>query len=166
MKGGIGSASARLSGVTVAALVAVNAVGDVIGEDGQVLAGARTADGQRLARTTAALMQGEGPQRLMPGASTTLGLVATDAALTKAQANKLASLAQHGLSRAVDPITTHDGDTVFALATGRAGPLEELSGLGAVAAELVALAIRRAVRAAEGLPDHGLPAWRDLTRQG
>jgi L-aminopeptidase/D-esterase-like protein len=162
MKGGIGTASARVGGVTVAALVAVNAVGDVIGEDGQVLAGARTADGQRLARTTAALMQGEGPQRLLPGASTTIGLVATDATLTKAQANKLASLAHHGLSRAVDPITTHDGDTLFALATGHAGPVDELSGLGAVAAELVAQAIRRAVRAAQGLPAHGLPAWRDL----
>jgi len=165
MKGGIGTASARLGGVTVAALVAVNAVGDVIGEDGQVLAGARTADGTQLARTTAALMQGQGPQRLLPGASTTIGLVATDATLTKAQANKLASLAHHGLSRAVDPITTHDGDTLFALATGRAGPVGELSGLGAVAAELVAQAIRRAVRAAEGLPAYGLPAVRDLLGQ-
>ncbi|MEI6025670.1 MAG: P1 family peptidase [Betaproteobacteria bacterium] len=162
MKGGIGTASARLGGVTVAALVAVNAVGDVLAEDGQVLAGARTADGLQLARTTEALLRGEGPQRLLPGAATTIGLVATDATLTKAQANKLASLAHHGLSRAIDPITTHDGDTLFALATGRAGPVTELSGLGAVAAELTARAIRRAVRAAEGLPAYGLPASRDL----
>lgn len=162
MKGGIGTASARLGGVTVAALVAVNAVGDVLGEDGQVLAGARTADGLKLAHTTQALMHGEGPQRLMPGASTTIGVVATDATLTKAQANKLASLAHHGLSRAIDPVTTHDGDTLFALATGRAGPVGELSGLGAVAAELTARAIRRAVLAAEGLPAFGLPAVRDL----
>lgn len=162
MKGGIGTASARLGGVTVAALVAVNAVGDVLGEDGQVLAGARTADGLKLAHTTQALMRGEGPQRLMPGASTTIGVVATDATLTKAQANKLASLAHHGLSRAIDPVTTHDGDTLFALATGRAGPVDELSGLGAVAAELTARAIRRAVLAAEGLPAFGLPAVRDL----
>ena len=163
MKGGIGTASARLGGVTVAALVAVNAVGDVLAEDGQVLAGARTADGLHLARTTEALLRGEGPQRLLPGAATTIGLVATDATLTKAQANKLASLAHHGLSRAIDPITTHDGDTLFALATGRAGPVTELSGLGAVAAELTARAIRRAVRAAEGLPAYGLPAVRDFT---
>jgi len=164
MKGGIGTASARLGEVTVATLVAVNAVGDVLGEDGQVLAGARTADGLELAHTTQALMRGEGPQRLMPGASTTIGVVATDAALTKAQANKLASLAHHGLSRAIDPVTTHDGDTLFALATGRAGPVGELSGLGAVAAELTARAIRRAVLAAEGLPAFGLPAVRDLGR--
>lgn len=162
MKGGIGTASARLGGVTVAALVAVNAVGDVLGEDGQVLAGARTADGLQLARTTEALLRGEGPQRLLPGTATTIGVVATDAALTKAQANKLASLAHHGLSRAIDPITTHDGDTLFALATGSAGPVGELSGLGAVAAVLTARAIRRAVRAAEGLPTYGLPAARDL----
>ncbi|MFM8768597.1 MAG: P1 family peptidase [Rubrivivax sp.] len=166
MKGGIGTASARLGGVTVAALVAVNAVGDVLSEDGTVLAGARTPDGLHLARTTQALMRGEGPQRLLPGASTTIGVVATDAALTKAQANKLAALAHHGLSRAVDPITTHDGDTLFALSTGIAGPVGELSGLGAVAADLVAQAIRRAVRAAEGLPAHGLPAWRDLAGGG
>ena len=162
MKGGIGTASVRLGGFTVAALVAVNAVGDVLGEDGQVLAGARDEEGQRLVGTTAATMRGEGPQRLMPGSATTIGLVATDAALTKAQANKLASLAHHGLSRAIDPITTHDGDTLFALATARAGRVDDLSGLGVVAAELTARAIRRAVRAAEGLPAYGLPAVRDL----
>jgi hypothetical protein len=109
-----------------------------------------------------ATLRGEGPQRLMPGSATTIGLVATDAALTKAQANKLASLAHHGLSRAIDPITTHDGDTLFALATARAGRVDDLSGLGVVAAELTARAIRRAVRAAEGLPAYGLPAVRDL----
>jgi L-aminopeptidase/D-esterase-like protein len=127
-----------------------------------VLAGARDEEGQRLVGTTAATMRGEGPQRLMPGSATTIGLVATDAALTKAQANKLASLAHHGLSRAIDPITTHDGDTLFALATARAGRVDDLSGLGVVAAELTARAIRRAVRAAEGLPAYGLPAVRDL----
>jgi len=165
MKGGIGTASVRLGGFTVAALVAVNAVGDVLGEDGQVLAGARSEDGLRLVGTTAATMRGEGPQRLVPGSATTIGLVATDATLTKAQANKLASLAHHGLSRAIDPITTHDGDTLFALATGRAGRVDDLSGLGAVAAELTARAIRRAVRAAEGLTAYGLPAVRDLPGQ-
>ncbi|MFM7848207.1 MAG: P1 family peptidase [Rubrivivax sp.] len=162
MKGGIGTASARLGGFTVAALVAVNAVGDVLDENGRVLAGARDEQGLRLVGTTAALMRGEGPLRLQPGTATTIGLVATDAALTKAQANKLASLAHHGLSRAIDPITTHDGDTLFALATGRAGAVNELSGLGAVAAELMSRAIRRAVRAAESLPAYGLPALRDL----
>lgn len=162
MKGGLGCASARWGEATVTAVVAVNAVGDVLGEDGQVLAGARTADGMALAGSTAALVRGEGPQRLLPGAATTIGLVATDATLTKPQANKLAALAQHGLSRAIDPITTHDGDTLFALATGRAKPVADLSGLGALAAHLVAQAIRRGIRAADGLASSQIPAARDM----
>jgi L-aminopeptidase/D-esterase-like protein len=84
----------------------------------------------------------------MSGMATTIGGVATDALLSKAQANKLASLAHHGLSRAVDPITVHDGDTLFALATGGTGRSGDLSALGAMAAEAVARAIRNAVRAA------------------
>jgi L-aminopeptidase/D-esterase-like protein len=80
--------------------------------------------------------------------ATTIGIVATDAQLSKAQANKLASLAHHGLSRAVDPLTVNDGDTLFALATGASGRSGDLSALGAMAAEAVARAIRNAVRAA------------------
>jgi L-aminopeptidase/D-esterase-like protein len=175
MKGGLGIASVRLrsaggaggadtaGGVTVAAVVAVNAVGDVLDEQGRVLAGARTPDGHGLVGVTQALLDGRGPPRLVPGASTTIGAVITNARLTKAQAHKLASLAHHGLSRAIDPITTHDGDTLFALATGEAGEAGEvadLSGLGAAAAHVVAAAIRRGVRAAEGLT--GLPAVKNL----
>lgn len=148
MKGGIGSASVRLGAFTVAALVAVNAVGDVIGEDGQVLAGARSEAGGAPVRTRERLLAGEGPMQIMSGMATTIGVVATDALLSKAQANKLASLAHHGLSRAVDPITVHDGDTLFALATGGTGRSGDLSALGAMAAEAVARAIRNAVRAA------------------
>ncbi len=142
LPGGIGSASLRVGGYTVAALVAVNAVGDVIDADGRVLAGHGF---------TASLVDGGGPARWMQalaGTSTTIGVVATDAALTKAQANRLAALAHHGLSRAVDPVTVHDGDTLFALATGSAGAVGDLSALGALAAEVVARAIRNAVRAA------------------
>ncbi|MBL8361589.1 MAG: P1 family peptidase [Rubrivivax sp.] len=142
LPGGIGSASLRVGGYTVAALVAVNAVGDVIDADGRVLAGHGF---------TKSLVDGDGPARWMQalaGTSTTIGVVATDAALTKAQANRLATLAHHGLSRAVDPVTVHDGDTLFALATGSAGAVGDLSALGALAAEVVARAIRNAVRAA------------------
>lgn len=160
MKGGLGVASVRWGGATVTAVVAVNAVGDVLDVDGSVLAGARTTDGRARRGSTGALLRGEGPQRLLPGASTTIGLVATDITLTKTQANQLASLAHHGLSRAIDPVTPHDGDTLFALATGRSAAVSDLTGLGAVAADLVAQAIRRGVRAAVGLP--GLPAVRDL----
>lgn len=146
MPGGIGHASVRLGPYTVAALMAVNAVGDVVDDQGRVVAGARTPDGQSFMRTTQALMQGQGPARLLPGTNTTIGVVATDATLTKAQANQLARLAMNGMSRAINPLTTHDGDTIFALATGHAGSVDDLSGLGTAAAEVVAQAIRAAVQ--------------------
>jgi L-aminopeptidase/D-esterase-like protein len=158
MKGGIGSASLKVGAVTVAALVAVNAVGDVIDADGSVIAGARGADGQGLVDARQRLLAGEGPARLMAGMATTIGVVATDAQLGKAQANKLASLAHHGLSRAVDPLTLHDGDALFALATGTAGRAGDPSALGAMAAECVARAIRNAVRSARGLSTPHLPS--------
>ncbi len=161
MKGGIGGASLRLGAFTVGALVAVNAIGDVIDADGTVIAGARGTDGQRPVRASERLFAGEGPARVMAGMATTIGVVATDALLTKAQANKLASLAHHGLSRAVDPLTVNDGDTLFALATGHAGRAGDLSALGAMAAEVVARAIRNAVRAARGLSSPALPGAGD-----
>lgn len=149
MKGGIGTASITAHGVTVGALVAVNAIGDVIDERGQVIAGARSADGRTLMHSGTALAGPDLPARLMPGTATTIGIVATDAVLTKTQANKLASLAHHGLSRAIDPLTVHDGDTLFALATGRTGRSADLTLLGALAARVVAEAIRAGVRAAQ-----------------
>lgn len=141
-KGGIGSASLTVGGITVAALVAVNAIGDVVDEQGRCLAGIGS---------TRALLDGSGPGRwrqAMMGSATTIGVIATDALLTKTQANKLASLAHHGLSRAIDPLTINDGDTLFALATGGAGRGADLSAVGTMAAEVVARAIRNAVRAA------------------
>jgi L-aminopeptidase/D-esterase-like protein len=159
MKGGVGTASVRVGAFTVGALVAVNAVGDVLDEQGRVLAGARSEDGSGFMETSRALLQGQGPARLVPGSATTIGVVATDATLTKPQAAKLASLAHHGLSRAIDPVTPHDGDTLFALATGRAGPVDDIGGLGVAAAEAVARAIRQAVRAATGVA--GLPGLAD-----
>lgn len=164
MKGGIGSASLRAGAATVAALVAVNAVGDVIDEHGHVLAGARGDDGRTRLDITAALLEGRLPERLVPSApaasATTIGIVATDARLNKAQAQRLAALAHHGLSRAIDPLTMADGDTLFALGTGQAQGEADLTLLGVLAAETVARAIRNAVRSAHGLP--GLPAVREL----
>jgi L-aminopeptidase/D-esterase-like protein len=149
MKGGIGSASVSAGGVTVGALVACNAIGDVIDSDGSVLVGARSADGAALMHSAAALTGPEPPARMITGTATTIGIVATDAQLTKTQANQLAALAHHGLSRAVNPLTVHDGDTLFALATGHAGRSADLSLLGALAAQAVAEAIRAGVRAAQ-----------------
>ena len=163
MKGGIGSASVRVGGITVAALVAVNAIGDVIDPvDGAVLAGARTsADSRHLLHTAAALLRGEVPARLQAGTATTLGVVATDARLDKAQCRKLAGMAHDGLARCINPAhTPHDGDTLFALATGDSGDAGNLSLIGALAAEVTARAVISAIHHAVGLP--GLPAARDL----
>ena len=166
MKGGVGTASLRLGRVTVGALVAVNALGDVIDEDGCVIAGARSEDGRTLLGSTAAVLAGVGPAPMMAGMATTLGIVATDAQLTKAEATALAGLAHHGLSRAINPVTAHDGDTLFALATGGAGVPGDLNVLGMLAAEAMARAIRNAVLAARSLPALGLspavPAACDL----
>ena len=162
MKGGIGTASVKLGDVTVAALVAVNAIGDVLDERGAVTAGARTPEGTGLAGAMAALLAGQGPAHVMAGAATTIGIVATDAVLTKAHTTQLANQAHHGLARAVSPITVNDGDSFFALATGGSGRSVDLSALGALAAEVVARAIRNAVCAATGLLEPPLPAAQDL----
>jgi len=162
MRGGFGTASITLpDGLQIAAAVAVNAVGDVVDPaDGRVVAGVRTADGRGLADARR-LLRGEPPAGPDPGANTTIGLVATNATLTKAQATKVAQMAQDGLARAIYPAhTMGDGDTVFSLATGRLAGPADVTRIGALAAEVMAEAILRAVREAEGLP--GIPAVRDL----
>jgi L-aminopeptidase/D-esterase-like protein len=142
--GGVGTASLRLPcGAVVGALVVVNAVGDVHGRDGQVLAGARGPDG-RAAGVWRALLEA-GPATAPPaGASTTIAVVATDAALDKAGCRRLAEVAHDGLALAIRPAhTPYDGDTVFAASTGRvrADPIS----LGVAAAEAMWRAIERAV---------------------
>lgn len=164
-KGGIGSASLRVGRFTVGALVAVNAIGDVLDEHGAVLAGARSEDGRGLVDARRALLAGAAPMQVMErmaGSATTIGVVATDARLDKAGATQLAALAHHGLSRAVSPLTVNDGDTLFALATGGAGAGGDLSMLGVMAAEAVSRAIRNAVLAAEPLQVPALPSARSL----
>ena len=101
--------------------------------------------------------------RALPGMATTIGIVATDARLSKAQCNKLATMAHNGLARSIDPVhTMADGDTLFALATGSSGRAGEMTVLGALAATVMARAVLNAVRAAEGLRSPDLPAARDL----
>jgi L-aminopeptidase/D-esterase-like protein len=160
MRGGIGSASIRVQGVTVAALVAVNAVGDVVDPaTGALIAGARSDDGRDLRGITTSLADGELPAALLAGTNTTIGIVATDALLDKAAAQRLATMAHDGLARTLDPVhTPFDGDTVFALATGAAGRSLPLVVLGAMAAEVTARAVLRGVRAAQPLAVPGLPA--------
>ena len=163
MKGGIGSAAIQLNdGLIVAALVAVNAVGDVIDpQTGRVVAGARTEDGERMVDVRALLRDWRSSGGGRPGENTTLAVVATNARLDKAQVNKVAQMAHDGYARAIYPVhTPADGDAIFALATGDHDGSTNLLVIGALAADVVAEAIVRAVRAAEGLP--GLPAARDL----
>jgi L-aminopeptidase/D-esterase-like protein len=162
MKGGIGSASVRVGGITVAALVAVNALGDVLeAGSGRVLAGSRAADGRSPRHTTAAFLRGELPDRLAAGMATTIGVIATDARLDKAHCTRLAQAGHDGLARSIDPVHTQlDGDTLFALATGASGLPGHPVVLGALAAHVVAQAVLAAVRHASGLP--GFPAARDL----
>jgi L-aminopeptidase/D-esterase-like protein len=166
MKGGLGTASVRAGGFTVGALIACNAMGDVVDPDsGQPLAGARTPDGRALFDTRRSLLRGEPPKRLVPGSNTTIGVIATDAVLTKAQAQRLATVGHDGLARSINPVHSMlDGDVLFALGTGASGQPAEMILLATMAAEAVALATVRAVRAARGVTIGGLhlPAACDL----
>ena len=150
MKGGIGTASVTVAGVTVGALIACNALGDVLDPDtGAVIAGARTEDGMRLRDTRRALLRGTAPRPLLPGTNTTIGVVATDAVITKVQAQRLAVAAHDGLARSINPVhTMSDGDTLFCLGTGRAGANPGMLLLSTMAAEATAMATARAARAA------------------
>ncbi|HSI55713.1 MAG: P1 family peptidase [Ramlibacter sp.] len=153
MKGGIGSASVTVDGITVGALIACNALGDVIDPDtGRPIAGARTRNGKSLLDSRRALLRGEPPKPHLAGTNTTIGVIATDAVITKAQASRLATMGHDGLARTINPVhTMSDGDTLFALGTGRAGKSLGMMVLGTMAAEAVALAVVRAVRAAQGM---------------
>ena len=169
MKAGIGTASITTAdGLVVAALVAVNAVGDIVDPaTGRVVAGVRTADGKGLADARTIVRAGafgrapalEAPR---PMENTTLGVVATNAVLTKAQAHKVAQMAHDGLARAISPAhTPSDGDTIFALATGTRAGEANVALIGALAAEVMAAAILRAATQATGIA--GYPAAGDLT---
>jgi len=159
-KGGLGCAVLERGGVHLGALMAVNAVGDVRDPDtGRLIAGARDAtDGRRLIDTGAALAAGARPPAFRP-TNTTIGLVATTALLDKGAAARLARLAMDGFTRALSPPHLNsDGDTLFCLSVG--SEQADVDALGRDAADLVARAIARAVRAATA--SGGLPAARDL----
>ena len=164
MKGGIGSASITLpTGLVVAALVVVNAAGDVIDPaNGQVVAGVRTADGKSLADARKLLRAG-GPEGGAPAGrqNTTLGVVATNALLTKTEATRVSQMAHDGYARALWPAhTPGDGDVIFTLATGERVHDGDAAQVGALAADVIAEAIVRAARQATGVA--GYPAVRDL----
>jgi L-aminopeptidase/D-esterase-like protein len=157
MKGGLGTAAERTaSGVTVAALVVANAMGEVVDpESGRVVAGPRAAEGGfadsvEVLRTREAVLP-------FGAENSTLGVVATDAQLTKSDCARLATMAHAGMARAIRPVHTPvDGDIIFALATGANATAADLLQLGALAARAVERAIVRAVTEATGLA--GVPA--------
>ena len=169
MKGGVGCASARLGQVVIAALIVVNAAGDIIDwRRGSIVAGARTSDGRSFARTADVLRRdlesrkaanaplAEGPLR-----ATTLGVIATNVVFTKTELTKLAMMANTGAARAIQPYHTQsDGDQMLAVSTGSLPANMSLTAFGAVAAEVVADAVVRAVMAATSVA--GWTAVRDL----
>src|ERR1700761_8871181 len=165
MKGGFGTVSIRIgdTGVMVGAMVAVNAVGDVIDhKTGKILAGARTDDGQSFANTMRQIALGNTPATRI-GAHTTLGLVATNATLTKAECTKVAQMAHDGFARTINPThTAYDGDTIFAAATGEMRGEVEGTIIGALAAEVIARAVNHAILTATSIP--GYPAHQDMAR--
>jgi L-aminopeptidase/D-esterase-like protein len=161
MKSGVGSAAIRMpDGLIVAALVVVNPLGDVIDPaTGRVVAGVRVPGGNAFA--DARVLMRSGAPRVNRGDNSTIGVVATNAKLTKAQASYLAQLTDDGYARAIWPIHTMvDGDTVFAIATGSKSGDPDMITLGALAADVMATAVIRAATQATGLPN--LPAVRDL----
>jgi len=167
MKSGLGTASLRVGPeLIVGAVVAVNAAGDVLDyrDPARILAGARASDGRTFRNTLQEILHGV----TLPngsahqGAHTTIGVVATNAALSKAEAAKVAQMAHDGLARTINPVhTTADGDTVFAAGTGGSTTKADITIIGVAAAEVMARAVNNAVLAATGIP--GYPAWRDLS---
>lgn len=167
MKGGLGSACRRIGDKIIAALVAVNAAGDIIDpRTGEIVAGARNPTGAGFANASEVLSQtlhqssqSWGQRTDLRRANTTLGVIATNIALNTMGTTKVAQMAHDGLARAIRPVhTMMDGDIVFALSLGEEEG--DASLVGAVAAEVLAEAVVRAVRAAEAL--FGVPAARDL----
>ncbi len=172
VKAGIGSAAITLpSGITVAALVAVNAYGDIVDHStGQIIAGPRRESGAGLI-SAMDWLTGKIPLDFhhpeaddSPLTNTTIGVVATDAGLTKEEANFLARVSHDGLALTVRPChTLRDGDTLFALSTGTATAPVDLTALGAAAVAVTAQAVLRAAATATGLG--GIPAVNELSNE-
>ena len=161
MKSGVGSAAITMpDGLIVAALVVVNPLGDVIDPaTGKIVAGVRNTGGSGFA--DARVVVRSGTPRGVAGDNSTIGVIATNAKLTKAQATYLAQMTDDGYARAIWPIhTIVDGDTVFAIATGSKPGEPDMIAIGSLAADVMATAVLRAATQATGLPN--LPAVRDL----
>jgi L-aminopeptidase/D-esterase-like protein len=165
VKGGIGAAcETAADGTKVAALIAVNSFGEIVDPDsGHVVAGPRDAEGG-FADTLAVLRARPPLSPFAAEPNSTIGVVATDARLSKSDCYRLAVMAQAGMARAVRPVHTPvDGDTIFALATGAADRSGDVFQLGALAERAVSRAILRGVTEAKGLA--GVPSAREWTAE-
>jgi len=164
MKGGLGVAGRRIGDLIIGAIVAVNCFGDVIDpETGKIIAGALEEDGRTFADSMKVL-SGLTTVNPLAGTNTTLGVVASNARLTKPQATKVAQMSHDGFARTINPIhTMYDGDTIFCLATGEVDA--DITTLGAISAEIVAEAIINGVKAA--VSAYGIPGYEEIRlRQG
>jgi L-aminopeptidase/D-esterase-like protein len=152
MKGGLGSASVRTGSLVVGALAVVNSVGDVVGENGKVLAGARSANGEFLGEREQFRLLARG--KVLEDTNTTLAVAATNANFTKLELFRIAQRIHDGLARTIVPVhTSYDGDVSFALSCGDVQA--DLDHVAEIAAQLTAEAIRRAVKAARSVS--GIP---------
>src|SRR5574343_446391 len=154
MRGGLGWAALRVNGITIAAIIACNAIGDIINpKTGDILAGARrSADSLKHLNSIDAELKGLSSSGLHAGSNTTIGVIMTDARLDKAQAQRLAQVGHDGLARTIRPVhTPMDGDTLFALATGKNSLAVDLMQLATAAGEVTAMAVNNAIRHAQSL---------------
>ena len=159
MKGGLGFFCAKVGGLIMGAVVAVNCLGDVVDETGAVLAGARQWETGKFMHSERGLLRLAGGSAPSFAGNTTIGAVITNARMTKAQATKVASMAHDGYARTMRPShTLLDGDAIFTLSVGDVQA--DLSAVGAMAAAVMANAVRRAVKDATSLA--GFRAYRDL----
>jgi len=160
MKGGLGTASRQVGELIVGAMVAVNCFGDVVCPfTGRIIAGTLDEEKKNLADTMSILSSSEARESSAFSGNTTLGCIAVNADLTKAEASKVAMMAHDGFARAINPIhTMYDGDTIFCMAIGdvKADPTT----IGALAAEVMAEAIVNAVKNAESA--YGLPGYSEI----
>ena len=167
VKGGLGSASRRVGDYIVGALVAVNALGSIVGpETGALIAGPRDPSSNAFLDTVDLLENPTAePVEMSAIQNTTLAVIATDAPLSKEQANKVAQMAHDGLAVAIRPAhTMFDGDVVFALSTGKGEPVSEVTPIGAAATRALSNAIVNAIARATSLG--GVPSVSDLEVNG
>lgn len=161
MKSGIGTYAIQVGDLKIGAIVAVNAVGDVIDHHTQQpLASLYDRSHNQYMLTENIMMMGL--EKGMPQGNTTIGCILTNAKLTKAQAKKISSIAHNGYARSIRPVhTMSDGDTIFTMAHGNVDVMPDI--VGALASDVMAEAVNRAVKQADGA--YGLPAWKDIKKE-